>query len=433
MRLQQMSISNFRLFGNQRQYIVFNEDKPITVLLGNNGSGKTSVLDAISISLSTFLSPFPGLSQKNYKLEDVHIESSSRIADYLEIMLELTTPGHNKKINISQYRLGLGKSSPKSNLVQIKEYAEFLKQSVIEEVPVILPILAYYGTDRVQHSAPERRRNFQKVFSRWDCYIGALDNFTNFKRFFQWFDLMEDEERREKVNLHDFNYRLPALQAVRNALTLLIKNYQNPHIATRPLRFVMTDVESQHKELRIEQLSAGYKIMISMVADIASRMAEANPDMENPLYTPGIVLIDEVDLHLHPLWQQTVLSQLHSIFPNVQFIVSTHSPTVLIGALDIAQIVTMKSGLIHSNITLDTYKKYDISLLLLSDLFGLDNVRSFQYDVLSKQRDVLLLKPSLSPEEREKLNELNAQLDSYSTVDSNSIEELLNKYCHDKN
>ena len=428
-----MNISNFRLFGNQRQSIVFDEEKPITVLLGNNGTGKTSLLDALAISLSTFLSPFPGLSQKNYQLSDVHIISDKKVADYMEVNLVLDLPAESRTITLLQYRLGFGKNAPKSSLGQIKEYAESLKQSIIEEKTITLPILAYYGTERGQISAPERRRNFQKVFSRWDCYIGSLDNFTNFKRFFQWFDLMEDEERREKEKLRDFNYRSPMLQAVRNALALLINEYRDPHIAIRPLRFVMTDAVSQKKELRIEQLSAGYKIMISMVADIASRMAEANPDAMNPLLTPGIVLIDEVDLHLHPLWQQKVLSQLHTIFPNVQFVVSTHSPTVLMGALDIAQIVTLKAGLIKSNISLDPYKKYDVSLLLLSDLFGLNNVRSLKYEKLSKQRDELLIKSSLSIDEQKELDELNTQLESYSSVDSLLLKELLTKYCHDKN
>lgn len=76
-----------------------------------------------------------------------------------------------------------------------------------------------------------------------------------------------------------------------------------------------------------------------MVADLAARMAEANPSMPNPLIGKGIVLIDEVDLHLHPLWQRIILKQLNHTFPNIQFIVSTHSPIIVVGASNIAQIV----------------------------------------------------------------------------------------------
>ena len=83
------------------------------------------------------------------------------------------------------------------------------------------------------------------------------------------------------------------------------------------------------KTLRIEQFSDGYRTTLAMVMDIAARMAEANPAMREPLETEGVVMIDEVDLHLHPGWQQTILLDLMKAFPNVQFIVTTHSPQVI--------------------------------------------------------------------------------------------------------
>lgn len=81
----------------------------------------------------------------------------------------------------------------------------------------------------------------------------------------------------------------------------------------------------------MEALSDGARSVISMTADIAYRMARLNPDLgENvTLETPGVVLIDEIDMHLHPSWQQTVVNDLHKAFPKVQFIVTTHSPQVL--------------------------------------------------------------------------------------------------------
>ncbi|WP_336347419.1 AAA family ATPase [Pseudomonas monsensis] len=81
--------------------------------------------------------------------------------------------------------------------------------------------------------------------------------------------------------------------------------------------------------LRIEQLSDGYRIALVMVMDIAARMAEANPDLKDPLVSTGIVMIDEVELHLHPGWQQTILPDLRRVFQNIQFIVSSHSPHVI--------------------------------------------------------------------------------------------------------
>ena len=99
----------------------------------------------------------------------------------------------------------------------------------------------------------------------------------------------------------------------------------------RSLRFLVDwKREDGHVDtLRIDQLSDGFRTTLAMVMDIAGRMAEANPDAEDILATPGIVLIDEVDLHLHPEWQQRILPELQSIFKNVQWIVSTHSPQVM--------------------------------------------------------------------------------------------------------
>lgn len=133
-------------------------------------------------------------------------------------------------------------------------------------------------------------------------------------------------------------------QSVRRAIEAFVEQkYKNPHIDIHPLRFVMDEYEEgiKKRELRLEQFSDGYKIIIAMVADIASRMAEGNPCMENPLEASGGILIDEIDLHLHPKWQRGILRKLHEVFPHAQFIVTTHSLIILQGASDIAQVVVL--------------------------------------------------------------------------------------------
>ena len=88
-------------------------------------------------------------------------------------------------------------------------------------------------------------------------------------------------------------------------------------------------VDKNGEELRVEQLSDGEKCTLAMVGDLARRMAIANPAREDPLAGEGVVLIDEVDLHLHPRWQRDVVSAFEETFPNCQFLVSTHSPQVV--------------------------------------------------------------------------------------------------------
>ena len=183
------------------------------------------------------------------------------------------------------------------------------------------------------------------------------------------------------------------------------------------------------KEVRIEQMSDGYRIMIAMIADIAARMAESNPSpecsgLDNPLNTPGIVFIDEIDLHLHPMWQRKVLKQLHNIFPNVQFIVTTHSPNVVMGALELVQVVKLENGIINSDVDINQFKYYDISQLLLSNIFELDNVRSDDYLKIYKERKDLIFKDSsvgLSEDERKRLKELDEQISLFDPCDGEEM------------
>lgn len=420
MRLENLSFKNLRLFGNDEQQFVFCSDKDICILLGNNGAGKTSLLHGISVLVSSFFDAFPDIPVKLFRDTDVRIESNQRRADYLKIAADIST--RNTHIHCERFRQG-NTTAPPSNIAQIKEYANYIKHCIDDNLPIELPVLAYYGTERGQITAPERRRDFNTVFPRWDAYRDALEPATNFKRFFTWYERNEDVERRQKEKQRDFDYSLPVLNAVRRALSQLEDNLVNPRVETSPLRFVMDDISEPDapKEVRIEMLSDGYRIMIAMVADIAARMAEANPDeqlsgLADPLLTSGIVLIDEIDLHLHPKWQRKVLHQLHRIFPNIQFIVTTHSPNVVLGALDIAQVIKIDNGIVESNIDVSQYNNYDISLLLLSDLFDLDNVRTDQFKVLDNELQQLLNNPKPSAEDVQRIHELMYLLKKYQSV-----------------
>ena len=436
MRIKDLSIENVRLFDGDRQKLVFDPNKNITAILGNNGSGKSTLLDTISVMLSSFVSVFPGMGEKQFADTDIHIDGNKR-ADYLLVGMNLED-GNGDGISMMRSRKGNAKS-PQPELKEIKTYAEQLKNDIeAGNSDVKLPIIAYYGTGRGNIKAPEKKRSFQRTYSRWDCYLDTLDPATNFKRFFAWYDTMEDEERREKERRQSFEYRSPVLQAVRRAINIFAssaeqgKRFKDPRIETKPLRFVLDECSENGqvvRELRLEQFSDGYKIIIAMVADIASRMAEANPDMENPLDSPGIVLIDEIDLHLHPRWQQSILRQLKETFRNVQFVVSTHSPIVLLGALDIVQIVRLDGQHIESCIQRD-YSSYDVNQLLLSQLFGLDNVLTPETAQMMKRREELLLKQELTEEEGQELKDLERQADRIpigETKMSQQIYSLINK------
>lgn len=122
------------------------------------------------------------------------------------------------------------------------------------------------------------------------------------------------------------NYQNVRLNSVRSAIERMIKGYSNLRIELAPSRMLLTN--EQGIDLQVDQLSGGYKAVLSVVADIAKRLSIANPESENPL-EEAVILIDELDLHLHPKWQKTIVDELKRTFPNCQFIISTHSPFII--------------------------------------------------------------------------------------------------------
>jgi len=468
MRLEQLTLKNLRLFGNDEQTINFSADKNITVFLGDNGAGKTTILHGCTVVLSNLFTAFPEISYKAFTDTDVRAISNTQRADYIHVGMTVSAE-NNDTIHVDQYKKGNSNDTPKSNLTQLKEYANSLKDRIDANECVALPVLAYYGTERGQINPPERRRDFNTIFPRWDAFKDSLEPATNFKRFFTWFERNEDEERRERENRRDWHYRSYVLEAVRNALNKMDERYIRPRVLTSPLRFVMDDISklgpherglyklylstslppvvfTMVKEVRIEQMSDGYRIMIAMIADIAARMAEANPSpecsgLDDPLNAPGIVFIDEIDLHLHPMWQRRVLGQLKKIFPNVQFIVTTHSPNVVMGALDFAQVITLNEGIVNSDVDLSQFKYYDISQLLLSNLFELDNVRSDEYLEIKRERNNLIHKDAvedLSDEERNRLKDLDKKISLYDPREGEEmrqviklLDQIAHSTCHD--
>lgn len=411
-----------RLVGEQTKELVLDSTKNVVILLGDNGFGKTTILDAMATIMAPYSAQFPGIADYQLSDLDVHINRQGRRAKFLTVEAELSDNGI--VMRSVRYRKGT-QTPPKANYEQMKQMAIAKKNAILAGEPnVELPLFAYYGTGRGQFQVPERRRGFQQAFERWDCYKSAINPETDFKRFFGWFDLMEDQERRDREKLRDFNYKSPVLNAVRRALSEIVTSYRNPRIETRPLRFIMDriDQDGSTHELRIEQLSEGYKIVIAMVADLAARMAEANPDMDNPLNSTGIVLVDEVDLHLHPRWQRDILSQLTKVFPNIQFVVSTHSPVIVVGAAEIAQVINLNKINEDENLIYDHTYISNVGQVLLSDLFGLNYLYSPEWDDKIEERNSLLSKQELTEDEKKRLAELDEEMKGLTAIpNSNAV------------
>lgn len=327
MKLKTLQIVNFRCFDS----LTVDFDEHLTVLVAPNGMGKTAVLDAIAIGLGAFLMRLPKVNSNNFKATDYRISDKGDVSPFMRIALS-TYDGlewdRTMRRNKSQQT---GKQIPPGlGLKTLNAYADMLMDGFINGQAPEFPLIVYFGTGRGVFETPQRRRNFRKDFAINDAYRGALQAKANFKEFFEYFYFLEDWERREREEHRQWDIQQPELATIREAITRMLPGFSNPHSKISPLRFLVDwQQEGKKQSLRIDQLSDGYRTTLAMVMDIASRMAMANSTSTNVLDTKGIVLIDEVDLHLHPGWQQTILPDLRRTFPNVQFIVTTHSPQVL--------------------------------------------------------------------------------------------------------
>lgn len=343
MRIERLKLKNFRCFEKLEMRL----HPKCNVLVGMNGAGKSTILDALAVALGGYLSGFDGIKSNSILPEDAHYKMfciGSRIEPQEQFPVEIYAEGIVEKKNVTesdskttiswQRELnGKGRRTTHGNVKFIADYARALQNSVRSgDVTCILPLVAYYGTGRLWLQKRNRTKYKKgEKLNRQMGYVDCIAAESNEKQMMQWFEEMTYIQLQEGTVIAE-------LEAVKRAIC---KCYLNVNISVTDVKFAY-DVRSHELEIYIyhnnqaerfpvRMLSDGEKGMISLVADIAYRMALLNPNLlDKVLETPGVVLIDEIDLHLHPAWQKKVVDSLLRIFPNVQFIVTTHSPSILL-------------------------------------------------------------------------------------------------------
>ncbi len=325
MKVTRLYLANYR---NARALTIELNPK-LNVFVGTNGSGKSTVLDAIAIMLSWAVNRIisPGASGRAIVESDI---TNGKSTSSIQLLCE--AEGRTIEWKLFKVRRGRAASEGKSKLQELNYYTKGIQSKISEtSEKVNLPLFVYYPVNRAVVEIPLRIRGKHR-FDLLAAYDGALSSGANFKTFFEWFREREDLENEMQSTLLDWN--VPGrpksldtqLNAVRSALTEFLPDFSDFTIRRSPLRM---EVTKNGKRLTVNQLSDGEKILIAMIGDLARRMAIANPDSTKPLEGSGIVLIDEIDLHLHPRWQRMIVPKLLEVFPNCQFILSTHSPHVI--------------------------------------------------------------------------------------------------------
>lgn len=305
-------------------------DSRLNVFVGMNGSGKSTVLDATAILLSWMANRVKREGASGRTITETDIRNGESSA-----MLEAAGRFDNEKFNwnLSKTRKGHAKKESPSYLSELSQVTGRIQAEISERsANATIPLLVYYPVNRAVLDIPLRIREKHR-FDLLAAYDESLTSGANFRMFFEWFREREDLENEAfRANNTLFSdsaspqYPDPQLEAVRTALTQLMPEFSNLTVRRNPLRMEVT----KHGDvLSVSQLSDGEKCLMAMVGDLARRMAIANAPNENPLTGKGVVLIDEIDLHLHPIWQRMIVPRLVDVFPKCQFLISTHSPHVI--------------------------------------------------------------------------------------------------------
>lgn len=230
---------------------------------------------------------------------------------------------------IIEYRRGIIRNSGKKvhTLNSLKEISKLYHEKYIsDEEQGDIPIFVNYGTNRLVLDIPLRIRTHH-TFDIYSAFERAIENRIDFRTFFEWYRNQEDYENEMKIQTGNLQYKDIQLEAVRTAIASMLDECTNLRVVRKPRLEMKIDKDGM--SLNVSQMSDGEKCTMALLGDLARRLALANPKRQNPLLGEGIVLIDEVELHMHPSWQRKVLRKLRETFPNIQFIITTHSPIVL--------------------------------------------------------------------------------------------------------
>ena len=321
MIIRSLHLEHYRCFKN----LDIEFDEQLTVLVGINGSGKTALLDALSAFLIK-----AGTIDALYQFGiEIPVNSVSIGSNYKDLIYNI---GIQNKDCIYNKPLILPFIVQKNTNGSMAHLIYNIDNEFHEIIKMCRPLCVSYMTGRLIRDDDMKLKNNIETDSPNKAYKNNFNRSIDYASSLEWFNNSDADEARAMRD-DEKKEQLPELKAVRDALSkALLGKFERPRMMGNPPELVIYEKDTG-KPFKVSQLSDGYRSMLALVMDLSRRMAQVhdeNNDRINPiLHTPAIVLIDEIELHLHPSWQQTVITTLIDIFPNTQFIVTTHSPQVL--------------------------------------------------------------------------------------------------------
>ena len=342
MRIDRLTIKNFKKFADQ----TFTLHPQFTLLVGENGSGKTTVLDALAVALGVWLVKTPdsmldnsrrNILEKEIRLEGVPAGDRIQFLQRRPVVVTATGKiGERDNLTWTRQITAEGKDTNNTKAKEALSIIADIYARVDKGEHVLCPVLAYYGAGRAWLPPSERKKEIANggPARRWAAFYDCFNERIRFDELRKWF------QREVTAAGQRSGQMRPGFEVVKRAVLGCVPG-------TDDVRY---DVDQEDIVLSIDgqaqpfdNLSAGQRMMLALVADIASKAVTQNAHLlphdklgleDEPWprllrETPGVVLIDELDVHLHPKWQRRVIEDLRTTFLNIQFVGATHSPFVI--------------------------------------------------------------------------------------------------------
>ncbi|MBW8467095.1 MAG: AAA family ATPase [Thiobacillus sp.] len=344
MRIETLEITNFKAFETRR----FSFHPEFNLIVGINGTGKSSLLDALSVAAGSWFLGLRGYDSRHISHEEARLASYSfddEITFEAQYPVKIKATGEVAAQKLTWER-SLESSAGKTHFRHasgIKLIAAQFDQNVRDGAQVLLPLISYYGTGRLwQEPRAEsqvkgaQRLVGKKVTSRLDGYLNSVTPRISTRELVLWI-------ARQSWAGYQQGKESPIFQAVKNAMISCVEGAENLYFDPKRGEVVVV-MKNKRGTQPFFNLSDGQRCMLAMVGDIAQKAAKLNPHLGRDVLkeTSGLVLIDELDLHLHPRWQRRVASDLRRVFPKIQFICTTHSPQLL-GQVKAEEVILLDS------------------------------------------------------------------------------------------